>query len=152
MKLFLAIFLVSTAAFATSMDRFVATVSPVDANIKSVSLSQSGMIFIQKTNGSYKQIHLVEANKNEFSFLANRLNGVELTTEKHLVVCMMILPVFARQTLYVRFNGLAEMQEILSFESCAVTSYTRPTNEEEYFQARLLKSQLITLAHQYAQD
>lgn len=152
MKSFLAITLLfSSLAWSTTMDLFIASVSPVDAEIKAVSVSKSGLLYIKKTNGEEKTLRLAKKNVSRLSALANRLNGVELKTEQRLMVCKMILPAHDRQALFVRFDNQFDLQVVLSVESCAVSSLTRPTEEHDLLQARLLKSQLVTLAQQLAE-
>jgi len=152
MKLFLAITLLSSFAFATSMDFFVASVSPVDSEISAASVSQSGFLFIKKSNGEQKQVRLADANARELLHLASSLNGAELKTEEHFVICKMMLPDFSRQTLFVRFDATAAMQTVLSVESCAVMNFTHPVSDFQMLQARLLKAELMTLARQLAQN
>lgn len=151
-SIFIISMLLGSFVFATTPEHMIATLSPVDIKIKSVSLSQSGVLYIQKANGDYKQVRLTSENMQDLSSSASLLSQAEITTDERLVVCMMILPAFSRHTLSIWDTETPGMKVVLTTDSCAVPSFTHPKEDYYLLQAKVLKAQLMTLARQFAQD
>jgi hypothetical protein len=146
--------LLSNVAFAQlevidiEMSRTVAQLNNVDAQIKSIKLNASGVISIAQRQGGNLTVKLTEKNRNEMLDLAQNLSAAEVQTDVRTMVCKLALNPLTITDLLVVDSQTDNLRLVLSYSSCALTSYTYPVQEFQLDSAKTLKTQLIVLARQ----
>lgn len=153
--LFTLILLLSNLAFAqnyqngnTEISYTILQLSSIDANIASIRLNDSGVLTITKHDRAFKILKLSEKNKQDFFWLAQMLVEADLETEIRTAVCEILLPAHAIQNLRIFDANERIMKLVLSSSSCALPSYTHPTEAHLTEVAQALKAKLIVLAQQ----
>jgi hypothetical protein len=147
--------LIGLAAFAASSgaadlvqaDKVLAEVQSVDMAIKSVELTESGLIRVTKYDNTEASLQLSKSNTGSLVFAAKGLADAELVTDVHTIVCMMMIAPKMIQELYVAGQE-GELQKVLSAQSCAISHFTHPKESFLTNEAQDLKSALLLLAHQ----
>lgn len=122
----------------------------VDSQIKTITLASTGVLQVEKTDGTLLSQTLSTQNAQELLFLAQDLSAAELVTDHHPIICMMALNPLTAQDLYVLSQG--ELKLTLSTSSCAVSTYTHPKEDYELAYAQDIKAELIVLARQLTND
>jgi hypothetical protein len=152
--IFAIITLVSSLSFAqfdmidTEIARTVAQLTNVDTQIKTVKLNESGVLTVVKREAGSVSIKLSETNKAELLSLAKMLTEAEVQTDIRTMVCKMMINPFTVTNLSVIDLSNNSLRLILSHSSCALGSYTYPTQEFHMDAAKSLKAQMIVLARQ----
>jgi hypothetical protein len=138
----------SLFANAARAEKVLAEVRTVDAQIQSVQLTDSGALNILLRNGSKKRAPLAASNVSELTNLATYLGGVDLQSEHHVVICMMMLAY--PQNLYLADAKTGEAKLVLSPRSCAIANQVFPKQAYDLESAVELEKSLIVLARQLA--
>src|SRR4051812_5738379 len=111
----------STTGFAAS--HIVAQLSSVDAQIATVSLTDEGILTVQNREGATTKVKLSEKNQQSLLWASQMLSEADLTTDTHLMVCMMMVAPFSIQNLSVYDATTNKMKMVLSHRSCAISTY-----------------------------
>jgi hypothetical protein len=150
--------LVSSLSFAqfdmidTEMARTVAQLTNVDSQIKAVKLNESGVLTVVQREASSVSIKLSEINKAELLSLAKILTEAEVQTDIRTMVCKLAINPFTVTNLSVIDLNNNSLRLILSHTSCALSSYTYPTQKFQMDAAQSLKAQMIALARQTTEN
>ena len=146
--------LLSNMAFAqfnmieTEVARTVAQLNNVDTQIKSIKLNETGVLTIAQRQGGNITVKLTDSNRNEILGLAHSLTEAEVHTEIRTMVCKMVINPYTATDLSIIDLNTNSLRLVLSYSSCALSSYTYPVNEYHLEAAKTLKTQLIVLARQ----
>ena len=125
----------------------VAKVANVNQTIRSVELLDNGSLKITKWNTTGSIVGLKSEVAQDLIYTATNLASVELQTETHQIVCMMILPVYENHTLYVA-NEQGQMSVVLTAQSCALNNVTHPVEKYSQQLAEKFRGELMILATQ----
>jgi hypothetical protein len=142
--------LLSASAQAKTLD-VVAELNSVDHVIRSVQLTAAGTVQIVKTDGSTATMTLSKTNAETLMNDVQSLSTAELVTTHHDIVCMMAIDTATLRQLSV-VDARDAMRLTLSARSCALPDYTAPKDEFQLYRAEELRSALLVLGRQLAND
>ena len=152
MKNLILVALASLSMFSTAnAATLAAELKSVDMDIKSVQLNDDGQLLVVKADDTSKSLQLSKSNMQSLLYTAQELASADLTVDHSFVICMMMLPQYEIQDLYVADTSGA-LKMILSMRSCALADYTHPKDVNQLQMAESLKAQLIVLAHQLVKN
>jgi len=134
---------------AAHADRILAQVTEVDATVKLVNLTETGLVEVIKRDESRATMQLSPSNARRLVADAISLIGAKLTTRHRPVTCKVILPAFSFHDLLV-INQSGNLILTLTSSSCALTDYIHPTLPVFVTKAVRLENELLLLAHQVA--
>lgn len=140
-----------SSAFAQS-EKIVAEIASVNNTIKSVQLTDTGLLKIEKYDNQNSENQLSTANATKMLAMVQELGNAELITDHHPFTCMMILPANEIENLYVADGKTGELRLTLSMASCALHDYTHPKEDYLKSMASELKSAMQVLAQQLVND
>lgn len=143
--------LLVTFTSAAHAEQVIAKVSSVNQNIKSAELLDSGYLKITKVDESSQDVKLADEVAQQLIGSAQYLSGAEVLTDRHAAICMMMMPSFKIQNLYVADKATGDLKMALSTQSCAIATYVHPKETYMLQSAQTLRSQLLVLATQFAQ-
>jgi len=129
-------------------EHVIAQVVGVSPTINSVLLTDAGRLVVIQKNKKSQIIQLVPSVQQEMIYVVQSLSQAELQVETRDMVCMMILPDFALQTLKVLDNETKALKMVLSSSACSEHEFTHPKESYMVDQAQTLKSQMVILAKQ----
>lgn len=124
-------------------ETIVAQLQGVDNTVKSIELTEAGLLKIQKADNTITSQQLSAVNAGRLVYEAKELATAELVTDYRQFVCMMFVPA---QNLMVNASGSLKL--VLSANSCATHEYTHPKDANYLAMAQNLKSELIVLAEE----
>ena len=126
----------------------LAQINGVDMNIASIELESTGALKVTSVKGKVKNLALSEKNQNTLLSEVKSLDSADLTTEKHVVICMMMISPLFRQDFTVFNSESNSLRVVLSSNSCATPEVIYPSDTSLKQMAQDLKSQLLTLGQQ----
>ncbi len=153
-KVFLAILLVSTAAFATTPLKHnpkdtLLTINQVNADIQSITVTFDGTVYVApRFNRSLFIYDLSPTNKSELLTQIDYLSTAELKVTQHQMVCMAIQDPHALREVSIHNKETGEFRLVLSSLHCSVNTRTQPKQVFQRDALNVIKEQLIAITLQ----
>ena len=151
MKKFLMVLLALSAGPALAVageGQVIATVTNVDMKIQAVTLTQEGTLTVVLRDGQRELTEtLSRFTTQKLGYQASMLAKSKITTEHHLVVCMMIVSPYNMPFLSIAVEG-GEFKKVLTSSNCATPTSIFPEARRDFAEATAVREALIILAQE----